>query len=188
MKCSVYIATSLDGYIAKPDGSLDWLMSAGNPEADLGEEADMGFKEHMASVDCMIMGRKCMQVIDAMALTSEQWPYGDTRIIVLSKTLKEVPTGLVGRVEIFSEGIPSLMEKLGAEGFKHAYVDGGVTIQNFIALGLINEMTITRAPVLIGEGIPLFGKIQKDIKLEKTSVKAFANDFVQEFYQVNYLN
>jgi riboflavin biosynthesis pyrimidine reductase len=80
------------------------------------------------------------------------------------------------------------MEKLGAEGFKHAYVDGGVTIQNFIALGLINEMTITRAPVLIGEGIPLFGKIQKDIKLEKTRVKAYANDFVQEFYQLNYLN
>lgn len=188
MKCSVYIATSLDGYIAKADGSLDWLMSAGNPEADLGEDADMGFKVYMASVDCLIMGRKCMQAIDAMALTPEQWLYGDTRIIVLSKTLKEVPAGLVSKVELFSEDIPSLMKMLDAEGYKHAYVDGGVTIQNFIALGLINEMTITRAPVLIGEGIPLFGKIQKDIKLEKSSVKVFANDFAQEFYQVNYLS
>lgn len=188
MKCSVYIATSLDGYIAKLDGGLDWLMSAGNTEADLGENADMGFKKYMASVDCMIMGRKCMQVIDAMALTAEQWPYGNTRIMVLSNTLKEVPKGLVGKVEIFSGEITNLIKMLEEEGFKHAYVDGGVTIQSFINLGLINEMTITRAPVLIGEGIPLFGKIQKDIKLEKTSVKAFANDFVQECYQVNYLS
>jgi len=186
MKCSVYIATSVDGFIAKKDGSVDWLHTAGNPEADMGEHADMGMTEYMASVDCLIMGRKCMEMISSMNLTSEQWPYGETRVIVLSNTLKYAPYNIKDKVEMYSGDLIALLSQLENEGHKHAYIDGGATIQAFINLQLINEMTITRTPVLLGEGIPLFGKTAKDIKLEQAQAIAFANDFVQEKYIVNY--
>ncbi len=186
MKCSVFIATSVDGFIAKKDGGVDWLHTAGNSAADMGDQADMGFDDYMASVDCMVMGRKCMEMISSMNLTPEQWPYGDTRIIVLSNTLKEAPKNMKGKVEMYSGDLEILMSKLKAEGHKHAYIDGGTTIQAFINLGLIDEMTISRAPVLLGEGIPLFGKTDKEIKLEHVQALAFANDFIQETFVVNY--
>lgn len=185
MKCSVYIATSVDGFIAKPDGNVDWLHTAGNLEADMGNE-DMGFKSFMDSVDCMIMGRKCMEMISHMNLTPEQWFYGDMRIVVLSNTIKEAPDNLKGKVEMYSGDLNNLITSLDKEGYKHAYIDGGTTIQSFINLQLINEITITRIPVLLGEGIPLFGKTFKDIQLEKAEATAFANDFVQVKYSVNY--
>ena len=185
MKCSVYIATSVDGFIAKPDGNVDWLHTAGNLEADMGTE-DMGFKTFIDSVDCMIMGRKCMEVISNMNLTPEQWPYGDTRILVLSSTKSAPPENLKGKVEMYAGDISSLVATLENEGFKHAYVDGGKTIQSFINLRLINEIIITKIPVLLGEGIPLFGKTFKDIKLEKASATTFPNDFIQIKYSVNY--
>ena len=94
MKCSVYIATSLDGYIATPDGGVDWLHTAGNSDADLGDDADMGFAGFLDSVDCIIMGRKCMEMIASMNLTAEQWPYGDIPIVVLSTRMKEPPVNL----------------------------------------------------------------------------------------------
>lgn len=186
MKCSVYIATSVDGFIATPDGGVDWLHTAGNLDADMGAE-DMGFKAFMDSVDCMIMGRKCMEMISNMNLTPEQWFYGDMRIFVLSKTVQEPPENLRGKVEMYSGDIRDLVLNLENDGFKHAYVDGGSTITSFINLKLIDEMIITRAPVLLGEGIPLFGKINQSVKLENATAKAFPNDFAQVKYCVNYL-
>jgi len=186
MKCSVYIATSVDGFIAKKDGNVDWLHTAGNAEADMGDQADMGFSEYMASVDCMIMGRKCMQMISSFNLPAEQWPYGETRIIVLSNTLKEAPDNVKNKIEMYAGDINALITKLESEGHKHAYIDGGTTIQAFLNLQLINEMTLTRAPVLLGEGISLFGKTTQDIKLEKAQATVFINDFVQQKYVVNY--
>ncbi|WP_241908260.1 dihydrofolate reductase family protein [Vibrio sp. 10N.261.52.A1] len=108
------------------------------------------------------------------------------RIIVLSNTLKEAPDNMKDKVEMYSGDLHALVSKLESEGHRHAYIDGGTTIQAFINLQLINEMTITRAPVLLGEGIPLFGKTIKDIKLEQAQATAFANDFVQVKYTVNY--
>ncbi|HQR73249.1 MAG TPA: dihydrofolate reductase family protein [Sulfurovum sp.] len=186
MKCSVFIATSADGYIATPDGGVDWLDTAGNLEADMGSE-DMGFEFFMDSVDCMIMGRKCMDVLSNMNLTSVEWPYGDTRIVVLSNTVKEPPTNLQGKVEMYSGNIQDLIIKLESCGLTHAYIDGGSTITSFINLELINEMTITKVPVLLGEGIPLFGKINKNVKLENAKASVFPNDFIQVKYSVNYL-
>ena len=186
MKCSVYIATSADGYIATPDGGVDWLHTEGNLEADMGSE-DMGFQSYMDSVDCMIMGRKCMEMISSMNLTPEQWPYGDVRIVVLSNTVKEPPENLRGKIEMYSGDIQDLIVKLESSGFKHAYIDGGSTITSFINLKLINEMTITKVPVLLGEGIPLFGKINKSVKLESAKASAFSYDFIQVKYNVNYL-
>lgn len=185
MKCSVYIATSVDGFIARPNGAVDWLHTAGNLEADMGTE-DMGFKSFMDSVDCMIMGRKCMEMISSMNLTPEQWFYGDMKIIVLSDTVKEAPDNLKGKVEMFSGNIGHLIHSLEKEGYQHAYIDGGKTIQSFIDLKLIDEITLTRIPILLGEGIPLFGKTFADIKLEKAKACDYVNDFVQVKYAVNY--
>ena len=134
----------------------------------------------------MIMGRKCMEVISNMNLTPEQWFYGDLKIIVLSNTLKEAPQNLKDKVEMYSGDLLNLMAKLESEGFKHAYIDGGATIQQFIILQLISEITITKAPILLGEGIPLFGATCKNIKLEQTKATAFANDFIQLKYKVRY--
>lgn len=187
MKCSVFIATSADGYIATIEDSVDWLEVAGNADADMGDDADMGMAEYMASVDCMIMGRGCMEAISGFDLTAEQWPYGDIRIIVLSGTVEEAPENLKGKVEMYSGEIADLISKLESEGFQHAYIDGGKTITSFINLKLISEMTITRAPVILGEGKPLFGKTYKQIKLENAQATAYPNDFVQVRYEVNYL-
>ena len=187
MKCSVFIATSVDGFIANKEGAVDWLETAGKPKADMGDQADMGMKNYMASVDCMIMGRKCMDSIASFNLTPEQWPYGDIPIIVLSNTVKEAPDNLKGKVEIYSGDISSLIDRLESEGYEHAYIDGGQTIQSFLNLKLINEMTITRAPILLGEGIPLFGMVCKNIKLEDARAAAYPNDFFQVQYKVNYL-
>ena len=186
MICSIYVATSVDGYIATVDGGVDWLHSAGNLEADMGSE-DMGFQSFMDSVDCMIMGRKCMEMISSMNLTPEQWPYGDVRIVVLSNTVKEPPENLRGKIEMYSGDIQELIIKLESSGFKHAYIDGGTTITSFINLDLVDEMTITKAPVLLGEGIPLFGKINKRINLEEANASVFPNNFIQIKYTVTYL-
>ena len=118
----------------------------------------MGLADYLASVDCMIMGRKCMEMISSMNLTPQQWPYGDMRIIVLSNTLKEPSENMTDKVEMYSGDLNDLLSMLEADGFRHAYIDGGTTIQAFINLELISEMTITRAPVLLGQGISLFGK------------------------------
>ncbi|MEH6581506.1 MAG: dihydrofolate reductase family protein [Halioglobus sp.] len=186
MKCSVYIATSADGYIATPDGGVDWLHTAGNLEADMGSE-DMGFSSFINSVDCMIMGRKCMEVISSLNLTPEQWPYGDIHIVVLSNTLSEPPENLRGKVDMYSGDIPELVLSLESNGFKHAYIDGGAAITSFINLKLIDEMIITKVPVLLGEGIPLFGKINSRVKLENARATAFRNEFIQVKYSTNYL-
>ncbi len=187
MKCSVFIATSADGYIATKDGGVDWLEKAGKPDADMGEQSDMGFKNFMNSIDCMIMGRKCMEKISGFNLKPEHWPYGDTRIVVLSKSVKVTPENLRAKVAMYSGEIPALMSRLVSEGFQHAYIDGGMTITSFLNLGLINEMTITQAPILLGDGIPLIGEISKHIALEEAQATSYPNDFIQIKYKVSYL-
>ena len=187
MKCSAFIATSVDGYIATPDGGVDWLDTAGKQDADLGEHEDMGFNDYIASTDCMIMGRKCMEAIASFNLTDEQWPYRNTRIVVLSQTLREAPDNMKHRVEMYAGELPALLERLENEGFKHAYVDGGTTLTSFLNLGLLNEITLTRAPIILGGGIPLFGPADKPIALEEAHAVAYANDFVQVKYKVRYV-
>lgn len=186
MKCSVYIATSVDGYIATKSGGVEWLDNAGKSDVDMGERADMGFNSYMASIDCMIMGRKCMEMISSFNLAPEQWPYGDTRVFALSNTVKVAPDNLNGKVEMYSGDIPALISQLESEGYQHAYIDGGGTITSFLNLGLINEMTISLAPVLLGEGIPLFGKTNEQIQLEAVYAEAYPNNFMQFKYKVSY--
>ncbi len=187
MRCSAFIATSADGYIATSDGGVDWLETSGKKNVEMGEKSDMGTATYLNSIDCMIMGRKCMEKLSSFNLSPEQWPYGETRIIALSNTVREPPSNLKSRVEMYSGEIPALLTKLEGEGFTHAYIDGGATITSFLALGLINEITITQAPILLGDGKPLFGKISRHIKLEGAEATAFPNDFVQIKYRVRYL-
>lgn len=186
MRFSVHIATSVDGFIARTDGSVDWLHTYGNQEADMGDDADMGFNNFIESIDCMIMGRGCIEAISGFNLSPEQWPYRDARVIVLSKTLTEPPENVKDRVAIYSGDVPELVETLEREGYQHAYVDGGKTIQSFLNLKLITDMSLTQIPVLLGEGIPLFGQTNQDIRLEKAEAKAFPNELVQVHYEVSY--
>jgi len=186
MKCSVFIATSADGFIATPDGSVDWLHTAGNTQVIMGDQSDMGMKDFMSTIDCIIMGRKTMEVIAAMNLTPEQWPYGNIRIIVLSNTLKVPPTNMRNKVEMYAGDIVQLVAKLESSGFKHCYIDGGTIIQAFLNLKLINEITITKAPIILGKGIPLFGNIDTRVNLKKGSAITFPNDFIQLKYEVSY--
>jgi len=133
----------------------------------------------------MIMGRKSMDSIGSMNLTPEQWPYGDMNIIVLSRTVKIPPTSFHSETEMYSGDIAELVKDLDARGYKHAYIDGGETITSFIELGLINEMTITQVPVLLGDGVPFFGNLNRHVSLEKPEVLAFPNDFIQVKYTVS---
>ena len=188
LKCSAFIATSVDGYIATHDGGVEWLESAGNPEAG-GREAigDGGFAAYMASVDCMVIGRKCMEKIASFNLTAEQWPYGDLPIYVLSKTVKHAPESLGTGVKMYSGDISALLKRLTSDGYEHAYIDGGATITSFIQLGLLDEICVTQVPVLLGDGLPLFGKIGRNIRLENAESTAFSNDFIQCKYRINKL-
>ena len=186
MKLSVFIATSTDGYIATEDGGIEWIDAAGNSEADMGEQSDMGFNDFMASVDCLVMGRKCMEKLSSFNLLAEQWPYGSARVIALSNNIKLAPDNLHGKVEMYSGDLKQLIIQLEAEGYKHAYIDGGSTITAFINHKLITDMTITRAPVLLGSGIPLFGTIDVQVKLENAEIVAYPNDFITTKYKVSY--
>lgn len=193
MICSVFIAPSVDGYIATDDGDTQWLESVGKSltdkekTTDLMEHFNNTFPTFIKSVDCMIMGRKLMEVLSSFNLTPEQWPYGDTKIIVLSNTLKNPPENLKNKVEMYSGTIPDLMTRLENKGYQHAYIDGGATITAFLNLELIDDLTLTQAPILLGSGVPLFGKLSKQILLEDAKAIAFPNNFIELKYKVKYL-
>ena len=174
---SVYIATSLDGYIARKDGSIDWLNEANSlvPEGE-----DCGFFAFIDSVDALIMGRKTFENV----LSFGQWPYGDTSVIVLSRNTVDIPKELSKTVSCTSEAPAELSKRLEDQGAKRFYVDGGMTIQSFLNEGLIRDITITRIPTVIGNGISLFGELKADIKLKDIATKVYDFGFVQSTYEI----
>lgn len=176
-KCSVFIATSLDGFIARDDGSIDWLEQA-NACVPPGE--DCGYKQFMSSVDTLVMGRNTFDLV----LTFDQWPYGETPIVVMTHRPVALPSHVPPTVSFSSATPYALVEELGAKGARHLYVDGGRTIQSFLAAGLIDELTITVIPVLLGSGRPLFGALERDVKLAHLSTTAYDFGFVQSRYRV----
>lgn len=175
-KVSVFIATSLDGFIARKNGALDWLDKA-NATIPVGE--DCGYNAFFDSIDTLVMGRKTFET----ALSFESWPYGDKRVVVLSSQLKEVPQSLSKTVSVASASPKKILEDLAKHGSRHIYLDGGRTIQSFLAAGLVDEMTITKIPVLLGEGISLFGPLNDDIPLAHLKTKVYPNGFVQSHYR-----
>lgn len=177
MKCSVYIAASVDGFIARSDGDVDWLHK---PEYALAEEGGFGYDEFIATVDSIVMGRNSFEKV----LTFGNWPYEDTPVVVLSSRVLDLPDHLDGKVRVKSEVPEELVSWLESEGKEHLYIDGGITIQRFLRARLINEITITQIPVLLGGGIPLFGSIGIEVPLRHLETKDFNNGFVQTRYEV----
>lgn len=179
-KCSVFIATSLDGFISREDGSIDWLMKA-NTLASPGE--DGGYKSFISTVDGLIMGRHSFEKV----LTFDEWPYGDLPVVVMSSQAVDIPEQLRTLVSVSSETPAALVQRLSKQGANHLYIDGGVTIQRFLASNLINEMTITLIPVLLGSGRPLFGSLKNDIELDHLQTRTFDGGFVQIKYRIGSL-
>jgi dihydrofolate reductase len=172
MPASVFIATSLDGFIARANGDLDWLPAGG------GEEH--GYDAFMATVDALVVGRKTYETV----LSFDTWPYGEKPVYVLStRALAPAPPGAV--VERMSGAPAELVAQLAARGIGHVYVDGGVTIQGFLQAGLIQRLIITRIPVLLGAGIPLFGALARDITLRHIGTRQYASGLVQSEYVVD---
>lgn len=177
MKCSVFIAASVDGFIARPDGGIDWLFK---PEYGADDGAGpFGYAEFIASVDVLVMGRNSYEKV----LSFPTWPYDKTPVIVLSTRELTIPDNLAGTVTADNSAPVELVARLESEGRKHLYIDGGTTIQRFLKAKLIDEMTITRIPVLLGEGIPLFGFIGRDVELKHLETVSFENGFVQSRYR-----
>jgi dihydrofolate reductase len=173
MAVSVFVGTSVDGFIARLDGALDFLPPGG------GEPH--GYDEFMASVDALVIGRKTFETV----LAFPEWPYGRKRVVVLSGHSIDFSTVRGGIVEQMAGSPAEIVSKLTVSGAHHLYVDGGITIQRFLRAGLIQRLIITRVPVLIGEGIPLFSTLPHDIRLRHISTKHYPSGLVQTEYQVS---
>ena len=171
MRFSVFVGTSLDGFIARRDGSYDFLPTDG------GEPH--GYEEFMASVDTMLIGRNTFDVVAKMT----EWPYGGKRVVVLTHRPQEL-SGIRAGVEAMSGEPAEIAAKLAGSGAMRVYVDGGETVQEFLRAGLIQDLTITRVPVLIGEGIPLFGRVLKDIQLRHVGTREYKSGLVSSVYEV----
>ena len=171
MKASVFVGPSVDGFLARRDGRYDFLPAGG------GEPH--GYDEFMATVDALVIGRNTYEVV----LKLPEWPYGSKPVFVLStRALAPFPAGAV--VERLSGEPAEIAARLDARGIRHAYVDGGETIQRFLRAGLIQRLIVTRVPVLIGEGIPLFGVTGRDIRLRHVATRPYASGLVQSEYEV----
>jgi dihydrofolate reductase len=171
MKASVFVGVSVDGFMARLDGALDFLPAGG------GEPH--GYDEFMATVDALVIGRNTYETV----LGFDAWPYGDKHVFVLST--HALPAPPAGAVFEHVSGTPGeIASALAGRGFQHAYVDGGITIQGFLREGLVQRLVITRVPVLIGTGIPLFGAIPKDIALKHVATRSYASGLVQSEYEV----
>lgn len=176
--CSVFIATSLDGFIAREDGGLDWLDQA---NAGLAPGEDCGYSEFMASVDALVMGRHTFEKV----LGFPEWPYADKPVWVLSRTLQTLPTGLPLSVRLLNATPAEVCEQAAAQGWQRLYVDGGLTLQAFLAAGCLSDLTVTVIPVLLGRGRRLFGDAGHDVGLTHVATKAYPFGFVQNTYRVN---
>lgn len=171
MKASVFVGTSLDGFIARMNGDFDFLDAGGNEPH--------GYEEFIATVDALVMGRNTYETV----LAFEAWPYGTKPVFVLSsRSLAPAPAGAV--VERLAGDPADVVSQLEARGIGHAYIDGGVTIQRFLQAGLIQRLIITRVPVLIGSGIPLFGPLRRDIVLRHVATRQYAGGLVQSEYEI----
>jgi dihydrofolate reductase len=172
MMVSVFVGTSVDGFIARPNGDLDFLPEGG------GEPH--GYDEFMASVDALVIGRKTFETV----LPYPAWPYGDKRVVVLSSRPVDFSAVRGGIVEQMAGPPTEIVSKLAASGVSHLYVDGGITIQRFLRAGLVQRLIITRVPVLIGDGIPLFGALPRDLRLRHVATQQYPSGMVKSEYQV----
>lgn len=172
MKLSVFCGVSVDGFLARPNHALDFL--------DTDEQEPHGFEEFYGSVDVVVIGRKTFEVV----LTFGKWFYGKKPVVVLSTRPLDFSSVKGGVVEQMSGEPAEIVTRLRARGFKHAYIDGGITIQRFLTAGLIDRLVITRVPVLIGQGISLFGPVPRDIHLRHVATRSYKGGLVQSEYEL----
>ena len=177
IKCSVFIAASIDGFIARPDGDIEWLL---RPEYETAELKGMTYERFIATVDALVMGRKTLEKV----VSFPKWLYEGTPVIALYHQPLQIPAHLEGKVEVMAGDATTLVAALAERGMKHLYIDGGQTIQAFLEAGLINELIITRIPVLLGQGIPLFSQVGSEHELHHVGTYVSDNGFVQSRYQV----
>lgn len=158
----VYIAESLDGFIATTNGGIEWLLDMPNADG-----SDFGYADFMNGIDAIVMGRNSFDKV----LTFNEWPY-DKPVFVLSNTLDTIPRISGAKIEIERGDLKSLVSRLGDQGFANLYIDGGKVVQSFLKEDLIDELIITRIPILLGDGIPLFGKLSvvRNFRHAKTEI------------------
>ena len=171
MLTSVFVGASVDGFIARPDGGLDWLPT---------DSEDHGYTEFIATVDALVIGRGTFETV----LGFSEWPYGDKRVIVLSSRPIDLSALRDRPVEQMGGEPAEIVARLEARGVGHIYVDGGITIQRFLRARLIQRLIVTRVPVLIGQGIPLFGPLDVDIRLRHVRTRDFPSGLVQTEYLI----
>ena len=169
----VYIAKSLDGYIAGKNGELGWLQSIPNPENE-----DMGYLKFMDRVDALVMGRNTFETVCSF---QGEWPY-DKPVFVISSTLNSIPKELREKAQLVNGTIPEILDTIHKEGFTNLYIDGGVTIQNFLKEDLIDEMIITTIPILLGGGVPLFEELPVQLMFQHVRSEVFLDQVVQDSY------
>ncbi len=172
MPASVFVGVSVDGFLARPNGDLDFLPpDGGEPH---------GYTEFMAGIDALVIGRGTFETV----LGFGEWPYGKTRVVVLSSRQLDFSKVKNGVVEQMAGESAEIVSKLAARGIHNLYVDGGITIQRFLRAGQIQRLIVTRVPVLIGQGIPLFGSLPKDIRLLHVMTRHYPSGLVQTEYQI----
>ena len=172
MPASVFVGVSVDGFLARPNGELDFLPpDGGEPH---------GYTEFMAGIDALVIGRGTFETV----LGFGEWPYGKTRVVVLSSRQLDFSKVKDGAVEQMAGQPADIVSKLAARGIHNLYVDGGITIQRFLRAGQIQRLIVTRVPVLIGQGIPLFGSLPKDIRLQHVMTRHYPSGLVQTEYQI----
>nr|WP_086937901.1 dihydrofolate reductase family protein [Thaumasiovibrio occultus] len=174
MSNTVYIATSLDGYIADKDGKVDWLHAIPNPTG-----SDMGFADFMARIDAIVMGRNTFETVVGFDVP---WPY-DKPVFVLSNTLKTVPDALADKVQLIAGELDAVVSELNAQGYQHLYIDGGKTVQSFLRQDRIDELIIATLPVVLGGGIPLFSALPAPLHFKLVKTQTHLDAIVQSFYQ-----
>lgn len=177
LSTTAYLATSLDGFIARTDGALDWL----DPVASTGQ--GYGYDDFIASVDVLLMGGNTFRKV----LTFQEWPYANLRVLVASSNLKptDLPEALRSRVAVSAASPQGLWADLAAEGARHVYVDGGRLVSAFLRAGLLDRLILNRVPVLLGGGIPLFGALDSDIALQHQTTQSYASGLVQSTYLIH---
>ncbi len=167
-RCSAFLAASLDGFVARPDGGLDWLARF---EAS-GE--DHGFAEFLGSVDALVVGRGTYDAV----LGFPAWPYAGKRVVVLTHRPPAPRHG-----ETFAFGAPEeIVASLGAAGARRLYVDGGATVSSFLRAGLLDDLTVSVIPVVLGEGIRLFQPPLPERALALGEARAFPSGLVRLRY------
>jgi dihydrofolate reductase len=168
----VYIATSIDGYISRADGRIDWLSPAEDAASF------QRFEKFLSTIQAIAMGRNTFLQV----LSFERWPYRDIPVYVLSKSLSQLPENSPRAVRLRNCSPEDLIAELGSENLQRVYVDGGETVKRFLEKDLIDELTITRLPILLGSGRTLFGPLPFDLKYQHVSTETFTTGTVQTKY------